>query len=344
MRWRDHIALTLPSFLLRLVLALTFLWAGTAKIIGTTTTDGDDAARLANMGVTFIVPAPETEPDSDSNPDPDPDSDINSDLPTEPVNPLPGAVDDPPVQQSDPISEPDPETITDPLPETSTQPEPANPPVIRSVVQTTSPAVGSDYPDPVTFKRVYGLALMLDRAANPPLAAESTPVTPTLPSWLGSGRTPVYAAWAAAITELVCAVFLLLGLFTRFSALGLTVVMLVAMWITGIGPAVLQSSDAYLGFIPHKEDPWSPASYTVLLWQLALVIMSLSVALLGAGPLSIDRLLFRPGRRDPYLSGGASGPAPTPQPTHKHRPDPEPAPKDRTAFDRAPPPPNNPTP
>ncbi len=329
MRWRDHIALTLPSFLLRLVLALTFLWAGTSKIIGTTTAQGDDAARLANLGVSFITPAPE----------PDPEPVLDQAPPTEPLNELPDSVDDLPTDQPELDSEPNNDSITNPQPKTSTQPEPVN----RSIAQTTSPAVGSDYPDAVTFKRVYGLALMLDRAANPPLGAESTPVTPTMPSWFGSGRTPVYAAWAAAITELVCGVFLLLGLFTRLSALSLAIVMLVAIWITNIGPAVLQSSDAYLGFIPHKEDPWSPASYTVLLWQLALVIMSVSVALLGAGPLSIDRLLFRPSKRDPYLSGG-SGSAP-PQPNYKHRPDPTPAaPKDRTSFDRTPPPPSNPTP
>jgi len=54
MRCRDHVALTLPSLLLRLVLGITFLWAGAGKIIGTTTVEGDNAARLANLGGPFI--------------------------------------------------------------------------------------------------------------------------------------------------------------------------------------------------------------------------------------------------------------------------------------------------
>ena len=58
MRLRDHIALTLPSFLLRLVLAITFLLAGTGKLIGTTKDSGDAAARLAKLGVPFLPDAP----------------------------------------------------------------------------------------------------------------------------------------------------------------------------------------------------------------------------------------------------------------------------------------------
>ena len=41
MRLRDSIALTLPSLLLRLVLGLTFIWAGTGKLMGTMQVSGD---------------------------------------------------------------------------------------------------------------------------------------------------------------------------------------------------------------------------------------------------------------------------------------------------------------
>lgn len=334
MRYRDHIALTLPSLLLRLVLAITFLWAGTGKIIGTTTTQGDNAARLANLGVTFLADTPA-------------EQDAESDLPDEPVNPLPESESDVQEQLDDLESQ----TPTDEDPEATQESTNDNAPerrvmntqepVFVHVVQSTAPAVGSDYPDPVRIKNVYKITLLLDHATSPGLTEDSQPITPTMPTWMGSGKMPVYAAWATAITELSAGLFLLIGLFTRISALSLTIVMLVAIWTTNIGPAALQSTDALLGFIPHTADPWNPASYSILLWQFAIIMMSLSVFLLGAGPLSMDRLIFRPGRRDPYVAG-------TPerkQPKIKQDP-PAPA-ADRTSFDRTPPPPpptNNPTP
>jgi len=311
MRCRDHIALTLPSFLLRLTLAITFLWAGTAKLAGTTTAHGDNAARLANLGVSFIQESAE-----------DPDST----LPDEPINPLPDSEID---------TNPDTELESEPANE-----EPATDPVtIRNIAFMNSPAVGSDYPEPVSFRRVYGIALLLDHAVNPNLTDDSQTVPSTMPSWMGTGSMPVYAAWATAITELACGFLLLLGLLTRLSAISLTIVMLVALWTTNIGPAALQSSDAILGFIPAVADPWDPSSYSVLLWQLALIVMSLSVALLGAGPLSLDRMFFRPSRRDPYVSGESK-----PNPPKPSKPDPQAQPHDRTEFDRAPPPQSNPTP
>jgi uncharacterized membrane protein YphA (DoxX/SURF4 family) len=337
MRCRDHIALTLPTFLLRLALAIIFLWAGIGKIVGTTTTQGDNAARLANLGVTFLADTPPETP-SDSEPE--------SDLPAEPVNPLPDS--ESLENEADPA---------DSLPATDDRMPPATPETqedegtdseshvlqtpnytFTHVVQSTAPAVGSDYPDPVRIKNLYKITLLLDNATSPGLTEDSQPITPTMPSWMGSGKMPVYAAWATAITEIAAGLFLLIGLLTRLSALSLTIVMLVAIWTTNIGPAALQSSDAILGFIPHAADPWNPAAYSTLLWQFSIIIMSLSVFLLGAGPLSMDRLLFRPGRRDPYVSG-------TPERQQPKIKQDAPAPEsDRTSFDRTPPPPSNPTP
>tara|TARA_R110002096_G_scaffold173781_2_gene347941 strand:- start:85704 stop:86738 length:1035 start_codon:yes stop_codon:yes gene_type:complete len=344
MRCRDHIALTLPSFLLRLTLAVTFLWAGTSKLVGTSTTDGDNAARLANLGVTFIqehpvVPTPKTndepiKPLPNSEPEIDSDTD-NLDTPVEPViqkdqpaNPATG-------QSPDQSIDPSAQLPIDPNLEQQTR---SNLVSIRNIVQTTAPAVGSDFPQPVTYRNLYNISLLLDRAGSPGLTEDSQPISPIVPSWMGQGKVPVIAAWATAITELTCGAFLLIGFLTRFSALSLCVVMLVAMWITQIGPAAMQTSDAILGFIPNTQDPWNPGSYSVLLWQLAIVTMTLSVALLGAGPLSLDRMLFRPGRRDPYVSGESRPPQPKP------KPEPLPKPHDRGEFDRSPPPQHNPTP
>lgn len=296
MRWRDQIALTLPSLILRIALAITFLWAGTAKIAGTTTVSGDAAARLANLGVPFL-------PD-----DPPPPSDRAA-----PVNPPP---EDPEATEPQPPQSETPERDDEPLddnPATDAA-DPGNDAqterplalagqarVIRVAQTTESPKVGSDFPEPQRVRRVHTIALLLDMGVNPGLTADSTPRTPLLPSWVGRGRVPVYLAWAAAITELLAGVLLLVGLLTRLGALATLGVMLVAMWTTTIGPAALQSSDAILGFIPNAADPWAPESYMTLLWQLALACVSLSVVLLGPGPLSIDRLVFRP-KRDPYAS------------------------------------------
>ena len=51
MRLRDSIALTLPSFFLRLVLGVTFVWAGTGKLIGTMQVSGGDDMRVKEMEV-----------------------------------------------------------------------------------------------------------------------------------------------------------------------------------------------------------------------------------------------------------------------------------------------------
>ncbi len=351
MRCRDHIALTLPPFLLRLALAITFLWAGTAKIVGTTTVQGDNAARLANLGVTFIADTPAPEPESET--------------PNEPASPLPGTnvtPDDdstPTIDDAiDQVIDEAEELLTNPESETKTETESESSenPVVRSVdfapysirrvVQSVAPAVGSDYPDPVKIKRVYGIALLVDHAANPALTEDSQPVSPLLPKWMGKGKMPVISAWATAITELAAGVFLLIGFLTRLSAFSLMTVMLVALWSTNIGPAMLHDTNAILGFIPRAADVWDPSSYNVMLWQFALIIMSLSVMLLGAGPLSIDRILFRPGRRDPYVTGGSGSNTPPAKPAKpvKHRADPEAPPQDRSAFDRTPPPRTDPTP
>lgn len=343
MRCRDHIALTLPSFLLRLALAITFLWAGTAKIIGTTTVQGDDAARLANLGVTFIADTPVSEPDTQT--------------PSEPQTPLPGteATPDEATPTADDLLDQAEDLFSDTEsdPESETDLESPRSPVVRSddhalytlqtVVQSAAPAVGSDYPDPVIIKRVYSIALLIDHASNPALTEDSQPVSSLLPKWMGKGKMPVISAWATAITELAAGAFLLIGFLTRLSAFSLMTVMLVALWSTNIGPAMLHDSNAILGFIPRAADVWAPASYSVMLWQFALIIMSLSVMLLGAGPLSIDRMLFRPGKRDPYVTGGSGSNAPPTKPI-KHKPDPTAPAQDRSSFDRTPPPRTNPTP
>ena len=63
-----------------------------------------------------------------------------------------------------------------------------------------------------------------------------------------------------------------------------------AMWLTQIGPAI-QSGNTWLGFLP-MNDPWNVATYSVFLWQLALLAAGLALAFSGPGTLSLDRFIF----------------------------------------------------
>jgi uncharacterized membrane protein YphA (DoxX/SURF4 family) len=342
MRLREQVALTLPSLFLRLVLGITFIWAGTGKLVGTTLVVGDDAARLANIGVMPTAPsAPPTTTDPNDSTD------------TPPTEPPPAAVDDPQVldeatkPENGPENEPKSDDLIDqaneiieqlspPANEDPDQPTTEDDKAsLQSVQYNGTRYAAADFPEPMEIRRVYTIALMLSKAGDPGLTAESNPIIPTMPAMVASKPWAKILAWAAAITELGAGVFLLLGLLTRISSLGTLSVMLTALWMTQFGPAALHSSDAILGFIPRVADPWAPMSYIGLLWQLALAAMSLAVFFLGSGPIGIDRMLFKPTRRDPYLHGDPKAAKAT-----KTKPADESTAQDRTAFDRTP----NPTP
>jgi uncharacterized membrane protein YphA (DoxX/SURF4 family) len=335
MRWRDQLALTLPTFILRLVLALTFLWAGTGKLVGHTTVTADGAARLANMGVT-LVPAPIVADEPQPTPEPA--------LPDEPPRELPDTQTPPTETETDtdtPALDTPSETESEPeaTPETTPESDPeddtneavldtrSRADITRVTTQTAAPKVASDFPDPMSAPRVYTIALLLDKSADPALTADSRPREPLLPAFVGEGRTPVYLAWCAAITECLAGTLLLFGLLTRLGALSALFVMGVAIWTTTMGPAAMGHTDAYLGFIPAADDPWNPASYSTPLWQLAVAAMALAVFLLGPGPLSLDRLIFAPRTRDPYE---------TAEPDERPRKKKSPPPPARDHFDRSP--------
>lgn len=272
-------------FLLRLVLGITFLWAGMGKLFAEFPASGERAARLANWGV-----LPLTRPAAVSPP------------------PLPRSTPPTPTM-SDPHPDPDARPVpTEPLPETDA-PErtkgrspagvpPTNPRrgdsdaarITLARYQGTG-AIPEDFPDPVPVRRVYGIALMVYNAAHPaPNSAGITPM-PLWPKAAASGRWPVYFAWGAAIAELAGGGLLLLGLLTRLAALSIAGTMLVAVWLTEIGPA-LQSGRALMGFLPAYADGYkvalSPDGYVTLLWQLALLSMALAISMLGPGMLALD--------------------------------------------------------
>ncbi len=286
MRFRDHVALTLPALILRLILCVTFLWAGLGKILGEMTVTGDDAARLTQMG--FVLdsdqPATPLRPLSDAPPGTDAPGDTVSD----------------PVQPQNPPTEPPTDLV---IPETggndSTEGSARMPDVFEPVWTTVQGVKGTvysaqDFPGSYTVQRVAGVALLLSRAGDPGLDAESKPIPSTMPAWVAAESWPRYLAWAAAVTELLAAIMLFFGVLTRLGGLMLAGVMVVAMWLTQFGPAIMEIRPSYLGVIPAAEDPWSPQSYATLLWQLSCFVMAMAVFMLGSGPIGFDRALFRP--------------------------------------------------
>jgi len=285
---------------LRLILAVTFLWAGMGKLVATMPVQGEDAALLANMGVQLPAPAPTAEPAStkstEGEPAGEPDTAENGTPPADPAATPPG---DEPTGTPDPPADPTPpppETPGTQLPET--QPPETETPEPQTPKPGTLAHAAEDYPDPVEVKRLHGLALLTYNSAHPRPNEDGTPGKPIWPDWAARDHWPVTLAWAAAITEVAAAVLILVGLLTRLSALAIAFVMLSAAWLTQIGPAI-QSGDTLLGFLPN-HDLWDTAAWNTLLWQVALVGAAFSLLLAGPGCLSLDRAIGSKPRRDDF--------------------------------------------
>lgn len=277
---RQRTGLSVPPLLLRLVLALVFIWAGYTKVFGTFEVTDENRASLVAAGVLPkgqtvpdpVIPDPaDEEPATEPDPEPAPDP-IPEDVPEaepEPVSPV-----EPAPQPEDPVTVPEPDPAAD------------DPTELVFVAQTQ--------PAAKTVRNANGIALALHAGANPqPVTDEDgTTTTPLalVPQGLGQPPWPKYLAWAAAITELLAGGFLLIGLFTRLSGLALAGVMGVAMWLDQIGPAI-QSGKAWLGFLPAGGLA-NMGAYETLLFQLALFAMGLALLFSGSGMLSLDRWIF----------------------------------------------------
>jgi len=279
MRFRDSLAVNAAPVVLRLVLAVTFLWAGYAKLFVNTEFTPEQIATLDAM-----VAAPES--DTASSPD-----DAS-----------------PPAEFNEPESTPAP-----PPPSSNTPREPLPDPaqnggddadgLVAVVPATWSGEQGhrvilaqdqGEYTDAQAAdtherRKLYGLALMLKGSATPDEEGRAL-----LPGFIGQGPWPVRLAWLAALTEFVGGLFVLVGLLTRLSALGLGGTMLVALWLTNIGPVVMMGAPSSFWFLPAL-DGYSPDAWDQWLWQFALLGASIAVLLAGPGALSVDRLIS--GRR-----------------------------------------------
>ena len=295
----------IAPMLLRLALGVTFLWAGIGKLEGTMTVRGERAVLLAEMGVRKVrdaappgpttAPAPKTDPaPAAESPPPTPLEPSSS--PAAPANPAP---------TSQPAQDPAEPSPPPPQPAPAPQ-QPSNSGGHLALAQVTAPSQSDgagqppadrtfkpeEFPDEITLPRVYGLAFLIHAAANPRGNAENTTPMKLWPKRLARGAWPVRLAWTVALTEIIAGLFVLVGLLTRISALSLAGVMLGALWLSEIGPAVA-SGKTLLGFIPDRPlfevEPWR-----ALLWQFALLMMSVALALLGSGAIAFDRKLFPP--------------------------------------------------
>jgi uncharacterized membrane protein YphA (DoxX/SURF4 family) len=256
-------------FLLRLALGVVFVWAGMIKVCGSMPVKGEPAANLANMGV--IKPAAPA-----AAPTPAPAGN-GSAAPAAPATP-PAEV--PPPKKQGGLEPTDPTIVA------------STTPVLLTVASPKQPAyTAEDFPDDVQVKPLYFIALMLKQAASG-IDAAGQPTKAIWPSMLAQDHWPVWLAWACALTELIGGGMVLLGLLTRFWAFSLACVMGVAMWLTEIGPAIA-SGNTKLGILPNHDwlngQAW--ASFQI---QFVMLMVALAVMGLGAGRMSLDRVLFPP--------------------------------------------------
>jgi uncharacterized membrane protein YphA (DoxX/SURF4 family) len=301
---RHSSAVLIAPLFLRLALAVTFLWAGFGKLLGPFEVGPQDAAILANLQV-LTPPAAPTPPPPTPPPSalaaPDAAIILTSYRPAQdtttppPPKPAPTATPAP-----TPTPAPTSPTPSTPTPSSATPSAPAATPSAATTPAPSTPAApttprlytAADFPEKTSTSRVHSITLRVYKAAFPLANAEGLTPKPIWPRALATGTRPVILAWAAAITECLAGILLLVGLMTRLAALSVLGVMLTAMWLTVLGPAS-QSSNAVLGFLPNNN-PWDVSAWTVPLWQFALICASAALAFAGPGTLSFDSLLTRP--------------------------------------------------
>ncbi|MBX3406608.1 MAG: DoxX family membrane protein [Phycisphaeraceae bacterium] len=262
---------------LRLALAVTFIWAGLGKIVATMPIDEGQAAKLASMGVNVgegSSAAPASAPASEPGPPPAPSS-----APGPAHSPIAPTPEERAVRPDAAAAAAD-AREGQPQPASAAQPEPGD------------PAAASQR----KVRRIWGLALRIHESASPGVDHGGTPRMKLWPEAIGSGNWPRYFAIAVVVAELGGGVLLALGLLTRLGALALAGVMLGAMWLDQIGPA-MQAGTTVLWVLP-AHDAWDVAAWRPILWQLSLLCAAVAVALLGAGAPSLDRALGWGGRGD----------------------------------------------
>lgn len=277
MNHRQRLALGVAPLLLRIALAITFIWAGLGKVMTTVPVSGQRAATLANMGVSV------------------PDAPV---LPT----PTQGAA-LPPTGGSEPMPadgfRTGPQSLAPGVPSgggAGGEADDAAKAAPAPIAAPTPQYAAIDFPEPVEVRRVYMLALKIHASARPGTAEDGRELPAIWPARLAQDSTPRWLAWAVVLAELGGGIALLVGLLTRLSALAVAGVMIGAMWLDQIGPSV-QLGQTVLGFLPDRPafdtEAWRP-----LLWQFMLLMSALAVVFSGPGMLALDNLLLNRSRRE----------------------------------------------
>lgn len=150
-------------------------------------------------------------------------------------------------------------------------------------------ATATPTPEEIKVRRMWGLAMRIHACANPGLDEAGKPKMKLWPGFLGSGNWPRYFTIAVVIAELGGGILLAIGLLTRLGAFMLAGVMIGAMWLDQIGPAVQAGNTVFLLLPAH--DLWDVAAWRPLLWQFSLLCSAAALMLLGAGAPSLDRAL-----------------------------------------------------
>jgi len=129
----------------------------------------------------------------------------------------------------------------------------------------------------VMKKSLYGVAIHLNGSGF-----KSFPIS------------PVWLAWATALTELIGGVLILIGLFSRVWGLGLAIIMGVAFYTTTLmgDEGLLASGLSYL----ITDTGLNMEHFPGMFLQLSLFVLAFGVFLTGGGAMSLDRMLFRGGR------------------------------------------------
>ncbi len=148
----------------------------------------------------------------------------------------------------------------------------------------------TDYAKGAELASLYSVAVVIHKASNPESGIRLWPPKIDTRPW------PVVFAWAVAFLQTLGGAAILVGLFTRFFAFFISAIMLGALWLTQIGPAI-QTGNTTLGFLPphasFDETAWMPMG-----WIVCLLAMAMTLTCTGSGGMSLDRLV-----------GGSSKPA-----------------------------------
>jgi uncharacterized membrane protein YphA (DoxX/SURF4 family) len=168
-------------------------------------------------------------------------------------------------------------------------PATVTPATYRQAGDTTQPAAASTAPAPPSATQIAAPQSSVGGPLPPGKYTAKSLHFVTLMVDSQQWPYPTWMAYAAALTELVGGVLIFLGLFARLWGFALSCVMGVAFYLTTL-PVL-----AGKGFF--NLSPMEPSTMFV---QLSLFVLAFGVLLTGAGPLSLDRLLFG-GRREEEL-------------------------------------------